>query len=87
MMGDFLNFFLLYGILVVMFAIVGNLNFIFDLKEFEDVFSSLLTVLDTSIGNYDFLIFREIDGFLSIFGDIYTIIIVLSFNILILNLI
>lgn len=31
MMSDFMNFFVLYFILVIMFAIVGNINFIFDL--------------------------------------------------------
>jgi hypothetical protein len=60
MLGDFLNFFILYVILVIMFAIVGNLNFIFDLNEFDGLFSSCLTVLDASIGNYDFEVFKSI---------------------------
>jgi len=86
---DFINFLILYLILVMMFAIVGNLNFIFDLKEqFGGLFESCLTVLDASIGNYDFQLFKEIDdGFLSIFGDLYIMCIVITFNILILNLI
>lgn len=90
MTSDFLNFFALYCILVIMFAIVGNINFIFDLKDqFGGLFESILTVLDTSIGNYDFEVFGAIenDNFLVIFGDIYTIAIVITFNILILNLI
>jgi len=86
---DFINFFILYLILVMMFAIVGNLNFIFDLEEqFGGLFASLVTVLDASIGNYDFLLFKQIDDqFLSTFGDIYVMCIVVTFNILILNLI
>lgn len=90
MTSDFLNFFALYCILVIMFAIVGNINFIFDLKEqFGGLFESVLTVLDTSIGNYNFQVFESIenDNFLVLFGDLYTIAIVITFNILILNLI
>jgi hypothetical protein len=90
MTSDFMNFFALYCILIIMFAIVGNINFIFDLKEqFGGLFESILTVLDTSIGNYDFEVFNTIenDNFLILFGDVYTIAIVITFNILILNLI
>lgn len=89
MLGDFMNFFILYVILVVMFAIVGNLNFIFDLIEFNGLFASCLTVLDASIGNYDFEVFKNIPNnqFLTVFGDFYIMAIVITFNILILNLI
>ena len=50
----------------------------------------MLYVLDASIGNYDFKIFKnEIKDmvWLVYFGNIYTMIIVICFNILILNLI
>ena len=89
MLGDFMNFFILYVILVIMFAIVGNLNFIFDLVEFDGLFASCLTVLDASIGNYDFGVFKAIpnNSFLTVFGDFYIMAIVITFNILILNLI
>jgi len=72
-----------------MFAIIGNINFLFDLKEFNGLFESCLTVLDASIGNYDFKLYASIKGndFLVIFGDFYVIAIVVTFNILILNLI
>lgn len=48
-----------------------------------------MTVLDASIGNYDFEIFNIIknNDSLIIFGDVYIIGIVVTFNILILNLI
>jgi len=89
MLGDFLNFFILYAILVIMFAIVGNLNFIFYLSEFTGLFESCETVLDASVGNYNFEMFKVIknNDFMTVFGDFYTIAIVVTFNILILNLI
>lgn len=89
MVGDFMNFLILYALLVIMFAIVGNINFVLDLKEFHGLFESTLTVLDASIGNYDFALFGQIrrNAFLEYFGDVYIIFIVVTFNILILNLI
>lgn len=89
MLNDFVNFILLYIILLFMFAIIGNINFLFDLKEYHGLFESCLTVLDASIGNYDFNLYNSIQGkeFLQIFGDFYVIAIVVTFNILILNLI
>ena len=88
MFGDFSNFIILYAILVIMFAIIGNANFVFDLTEYKGFFESVLTVLDASIGNYDFGLFEQIDkDFLARFGDIYVMAIVVVFNILILNLI
>jgi len=89
MLGDFLNFFILYAILIIMFAVVGNLNFIFYLDEFTGLFESCETVLDASVGNYNFEMYDAItsNNMISIFGDFYTIAIVVTFNILILNLI
>lgn len=60
MVGDFMNFLILYALLVIMFAIVGNINFVLDLNEFHGLFESTLTVLDASIGNYDFALFSQI---------------------------
>jgi len=54
MFSDFFSFFFLFFILVMMFAIVGGVNFIFYLKSYHGVFESVLTVLDASIGNYNF---------------------------------
>jgi hypothetical protein len=90
MAGDFVNFVVLYVILVVMFGIVGNLNFLLHLpSEYGQLFTSILTVLDASVGNYTFELFSGIVGnkFLVLFGDVYAIVIVICFNILILNLI
>jgi hypothetical protein len=90
MVSDFTNFFFLYSILILMFALVGNFNFIFDLHdEYGGLFESALTVLDTSVGNYDFALFNKItdNETLRVFGNVYVITIVITFNILILNLI
>ena len=54
MFQDFISFFILYFILVLMFSIVGGVNFIFYLDSYHGVFQSVLTVLDASIGNYHF---------------------------------
>ena len=54
---DFYNFILLYVILTVMFSIVGKMNFIFYLVEYEGFLQSILTVVDASLGNYKFTIF------------------------------
>ena len=90
MSSDFFNFFILYAILVMMFALVGNLNFLLVQDKFTTLLESGLFVLDASIGNYDFLGFQEQitdSPWLLAFGNFYTITIVVCFNILILNLI
>ena len=58
MLQDFLNFFNLYVIMLVMFAVVGNMNFILYLGEFEGSFQSLLTIINASLGNYDLAIYN-----------------------------
>ena len=89
MATDFTNFMILYGILLVMFAVIGNLNFVLELREYNNVFASIITVLDASIGNYNFAIFDQIEGnnFLIVLGNLFIIAVVITFNILILNLI
>lgn len=89
MFKDFYNFTLLFILLTVAFAIVCNLNFLFDLKMYEDFFSSILTVVNTSLGNYTFVIFYESikQQDLQLIGVVLTMLIVLSFNIIIFNLI
>ena len=49
---DFLNFFLIYVILVAMFSIVGNINFVEELTSYRTFFDSILTVIDASLGTY-----------------------------------
>jgi len=63
MAGDFFNFVILYVILIIMFGIIGNLNFLVYLqKEYGQLFGSVLTVLDASIGNYSFELFKSIEN-------------------------
>jgi len=88
MMDDFSNFVILYVLLTVMFATVGNMNFLYELKEFDGLFASVLTVIDASLGNFQFNIFDEVrDEGMQLFGQIMIMIIVISFNMLLLNLI
>lgn len=87
MFSDFGNFFILYVILVIMFAIIGNVNFVQVMIQYEGMFESCLTVLDASIGNYQFSQFDTLADDLQTFGDLFTASIVITFNILILNLI
>lgn len=60
MVMDFFNYTLLFILLTVMFSIVGNINFIYDLKEFENFTNSVLTVIDASVGNFDTQMFSQL---------------------------
>ena len=51
--NDFFNFLILYLILTVMFAVVGNMNFIYSLTQFQGLLDSVLTIVDASLGNFD----------------------------------
>ena len=53
MSQDFLNFFMLYVLVTVTFLLVGNINFIYELPEFKDLFSSALAIINASLGNFD----------------------------------
>ena len=71
-----------------MFATIGNMNFIYELKEYEGLFASVLTVIDASPGNFQFNIFEGVqDEGMQLFGQILTMIIVITFNMLLFNLI
>ena len=74
--------------MTIMFSIVGNINFLYDIFEFESMFDSVLTVIDASLGNYDIAIFDKLeDENMQTFGKIYMICIIVMFNILLMNLI
>lgn len=88
MTQDFFNFFLLYVIFTFMFAIIGNINFIYDLEEYEGFFESILTVIDASLGNFDISIFTKVaNPNMVIVGQMYMICVIVCFNILLMNLI
>lgn len=50
----------MYAILTIIFALVGNINFGYDVQEFSNFFISVLTVIDSSIGSLDFDRFKTI---------------------------
>lgn len=54
MANDFINFLIIYLILIIMFAIVGNLNFLFYCPGYSSLFTAFITIMDASMGNYDF---------------------------------
>jgi len=61
MTSDFLNFTILYTLLFVSFALIGNINFMDKVPDFENIFTSSLTVINASIGNYNFEIFDKVN--------------------------
>lgn len=71
-----------------MFSIVGNLNFLFVCEEYRTLFKSTMTLIDSSMGNYDFSVFNQIeDPNFKIVGQVYLLLVVIVFTILILNLV
>lgn len=59
MTKDFLNFLIIYAILIIMFSIVGNLLFIIEIPDhYGSLFESILTIFDASLGNYSFTVFE-----------------------------
>lgn len=88
MFHDFMNFSMLYFLLVMMFAILGNINFLLFISEYKDFLHSILMVVDTSLGNYKLTIFDIIkDPVMKELGIVFTICILICFKIVVLNLI
>lgn len=90
--NDFLNFLTIYIILIIMFSIVGNINFFLYCEDYSNLFASLVIMLDSSMGNFEFSVFDSIEELggspvLKNTGIIYMFLTVLIFTILILNLI
>jgi hypothetical protein len=87
MAGDYINFLFIYFVLVVMFSIIGNLNFV-NASSFGTLFDSTMTMMDASMGNFDFSIWEEIeDPLQQNLGKVFLTLAVVLFAILILNLI
>ena len=85
---DFVNFIVMYFILVMMFSIIANINYMFVCPEYSTLFGSLMIILDSSMGNYDFSIFEQIeDSNVKNYGKAFLMFLVIIFTILILNLI
>lgn len=87
MVGDFFNFSVIYIIMMLMFAIVGNMNYVLYLNEYHDLFDSLLTVFNSSVGLFSFNHFHKIpNAEMNTVGIVFTGCIVLIFMVLFLNL-
>ena len=54
MSKDFGSFVILYAILCLGFALVGNINFVSESERFETFMSAILTVVDASLGSFVF---------------------------------
>jgi len=54
MTKDFGSFVILYCIICLGFALVGNINFVSESNKFETFMEAILTVVDTSLGNFNF---------------------------------
>lgn len=88
MMLDFYNFSKVYFIMLIMFAILGNINFLLFIYEYKDLFHSVLNVFDVSLGNYAFDKFNLIeDPLIYYVGIFYTMSVVICFKIVVINLI
>ena len=60
----------------------------YDIPDFENIFTSSLTVINASIGNYDFEMFNNVnDPAMKSFGQIFMLIVIICFNLILLNLI
>ena len=88
MASDFLNFLIIYIVLLTMFVALGNLNFLFYVEDLSTPFKSFITMVDGSMGNYDFGIFEDIeDPIIVNAGKGFLMLSIVIFTILILNLI
>jgi hypothetical protein len=52
MSKDFGSFIILYLIICVGFALIGNINFVAESLKFENFLQAILTVVDASMGNF-----------------------------------
>jgi len=90
MLTDFFQFLTIYAILLIMFAVSGNILFNLTIPAYYgQLYLAMRTMFDASLANYDFSVF-ESDSLTStnqVIGNIYLFIAVLLFNVLILNFI
>mmetsp|Transcript_12344 Transcript_12344/g.19176 ORF Transcript_12344/g.19176 Transcript_12344/m.19176 type:complete len:141 (-) Transcript_12344:1588-2010(-) len=80
MSTDLVNFCLLYIVLTLMFTLLGNINYLVFMPEYEGFFNSLITVVDASIGKYSFKSFEATkEEFYIKMGHFYLIVVVITF--------
>ena len=51
---DFIKFFVIFALAIILFGIVGNILFSNYLVSYKTFFNSLLTVFSVSLGSFDF---------------------------------
>ena len=51
---DFIKFFVIFALSIILFGIVGNILFSNYLVSYKTFFNSLLTVFSVSLGSFDF---------------------------------
>lgn len=93
MSSDYFSFSAVYGLLVIVFTLFFNLNFMRSESDFESFARSLLTIVDISIGNYALSAFffgtdqssSEPDATKNM-GIIIMMVAVVFFNMLLINL-
>ena len=84
---EMVNFCLLFFVILLVLSLVGNLNYMFYMPQYSNLLESMLTVLNAALGNYDLYKFEIVDNrFLQYMGQIFTIVIVLVFSLLLVNL-
>jgi hypothetical protein len=66
---------------------VGNMNYLDYTQEFNGIFTSLLTVIDASLGNFNIHMFDGAPDNYKLLGHAYIVTLVVCFNILLFNLI
>ena len=89
---DFINFTKLYGLIILMFTLIGQINFGFDLKDYKNLWLAFIKVLKTSIGGYEFDKYKDFadnDKYQTklILSDLFTFAVVSSCRILLLNIV
>ena len=86
MTNNLINFTILYGVLLALFTLIGNFNFMRSLSEFDGLVTSLITTIDASMGKYDSAIFNNLPDNKRVIGQMYQLTCVISFKIVLLNL-
>lgn len=60
MVKDFFNFTIIMALVLIMFAIVGNINFVLYTDRFDTIMRSVRAIFDAAINNYNLDVFDEI---------------------------
>ena len=78
MSRDFLNFCIIYFVLLLMFSLLGNINFYQRLDDYGGFLQSVITMVGVSMGNFNLDEFKYMEE-KSIIGEIFLMVAVVSF--------